>query len=173
MTRMILIVNRILEGVLITLMALMTLNVLWQIFTRFVLGDPSSYTEEIARFLLIWVGLLGASYTAGAKKHLAIDILSNRLSGAAREYLEIFIDLSLLAFAMLVLVIGGARLVYLTLSLRQSSAALQIPLGIVYLVIPVSGILIVFYALDSLRRAVSSRPHREKSTTHGGETRAQ
>lgn len=155
------------------IMALMTVNVLWQIFTRFILGDPSSYTEEIARFLLIWVGLLGASYTAGAKKHLAIDILGTRLREGAREYLGIFIDLSLLAFALLVMVIGGARLVYLTLSLRQSSAALQIPLGIVYLVIPVSGFLIILYALDSLRTAIPLRSRRHAFTRRGEESSAE
>ncbi|MCK4758607.1 MAG: TRAP transporter small permease subunit, partial [Candidatus Aminicenantes bacterium] len=58
-------VDTILEGILITVMAANVLNVLWQVFTRFVLRDPSSFTEELARYLLIWVGLLGASYAAG------------------------------------------------------------------------------------------------------------
>ena len=56
------VVDRWLSYALMLLMAVSALNVLWQVFTRFILQDPSSYTEELARFLLVWIGLLGASY---------------------------------------------------------------------------------------------------------------
>ena len=68
-------IDKRLELALIILMGVNVLNVLWQVFTRFVLRDPSSFTEELARYLLIWVGLLGASYAAGKKMHLAIDVV--------------------------------------------------------------------------------------------------
>jgi TRAP-type C4-dicarboxylate transport system permease small subunit len=55
-------------------MIMMVLNVAWQVLTRFVLQNPSSYTEELARYLLIWLGLLGAGYCVGQRSHLAIDI---------------------------------------------------------------------------------------------------
>jgi len=140
-------VNTILEWFLIVLMAANVLNVLWQVFTRFILKSPSPFTEELARFLLIWVGLLGASYAAGKKLHLAIDVVINRLGGRSRVYSEYLIHFCVFLFALLVLVIGGIRLVAITLSLNQISAALRIKLGYVYLVLPVSGALIMFYAV--------------------------
>ena len=139
-------VDRALEWLVIALMGVMVLNVLWQVFTRFVLRDPSSYTEELARYLLVWVGLLGAAYAASQKMHLAIDILTLRLRGKPRLYTEMFIYLCTFLFAFFVMVLGGMRLVNLTLTLNQISAALQIKLGYVYLALPVSGIIIMFYA---------------------------
>lgn len=139
-------VNKILEWVLISLMAANVLNVLWQVFTRFVLKDPSSFTEELARYLLIWVGLLGASYAAGQKMHLAIDVVLKALVGKIRNLTELCIELLIFSFAFFVMVIGGLRLVAITLKLNQISAALRIQLGYVYLVLPFSGLLIMFYA---------------------------
>jgi len=139
-------VNKTLEGALITLMAVSVLNVLWQVFTRFILKAPSSFTEELARYLLIWVGLLGASYAAGQKMHLAIDVVLNRLKSKTRYLAELYIQVFIFLFALLVMVIGGIRLVTITLILNQISAALQIKLGYVYLVIPISGLLIMFYS---------------------------
>lgn len=140
-------IDFVLKWILVFIMALMTINVLWQVFTRFILQDPSSFTEELARYMLIWIGILGASYVAGQKMHLAIDLLSTKLKAHNKSYLEIIIQLFILLFAFFVMVIGGIRLVQITLSLNQISAALQIPLGYVYLVLPISGILIMFYAL--------------------------
>jgi TRAP-type C4-dicarboxylate transport system permease small subunit len=139
-------VDRILAAVLMVLMAANVLNVLWQVFTRFVLKNPSSFTEELARYLLIWVGLLGASYAAGKKMHLAIDVVLQVLSGRPRKWIETFIQVFIFLFSFLVMVLGGIRLVAITLTLNQISAALRIKLGYVYLVLPLSGLLIMFYA---------------------------
>jgi len=143
-------VDRILEWVLVMLMSLMVINVIWQVLTRFVLQNPSSYTEELARYLLIWLGLLGAGYCVGQKSHLAIDIVTSRFSGPARYVSNLFVHTVILLFAVAVLVAGGQRLVQTTLAYQQTSAALQIPLGYVYLGLPLSGLLIAFYSLFSI-----------------------
>ncbi len=139
--------DSVIRWALIVLMALMTLNVLWQVFTRFILQDPSSYTEELARYTLIWLGVLGAGYVAGQKMHLAIDLLSLKLKSVNRSWLEIIIQLFIFLFSLFALVIGGFNLVNITLSLNQISAALQIPLGYVYTVLPLSGLIMMFYSL--------------------------
>ena len=84
-------VDKSLSAILVVLMSALVIDVLWQVFSRYVLNDPSSFTEELARFLLIWVGLLGASYAAGKRMHLAVDILPNNLEGRRKSYLMIFI----------------------------------------------------------------------------------
>lgn len=139
-------IDFVLKWTLVFIMAAMTINVLWQVFTRFILQDPSSYTEELARFMLIWIGILGAAYVAGQKMHLAIDLLSTKLKGVKKSYLEIIIQLSIFIFSFFVMVIGGIRLVQITLTLNQISAALQIPLGYVYSVLPISGVLMMYYS---------------------------
>jgi TRAP-type C4-dicarboxylate transport system permease small subunit len=145
--------NRLLGGAIALLLAGMVVNVVWQVFTRFVLRTPSSYTEELARYAMIWLGLLGAAYCAGKRSHLALDLLQQRLHGASRRALDLLIHGCLLGFALAVMVGGGGRLVWIILQLGQTSAALQVKLGYVYLAVPVSGLLIAAYALMDLATA--------------------
>ncbi|MFT4605564.1 MAG: TRAP-type C4-dicarboxylate transport system permease small subunit [Rhodothermales bacterium] len=123
----------------VLLMTALVLDVVWQVLSRFVLRDPSTVTEELARYLLIWLGLFGAAYAAGQGSHLSVDLLGSTRSRrrAARVAEAVF---------GLLLVGGGARLVYLQLVLGQTSAALGLPMGVVYLAAPFAGMLFVFYA---------------------------
>jgi TRAP-type C4-dicarboxylate transport system permease small subunit len=144
------IVDGTLSVALVVLMAALVVDVLWQVFTRFVLRSPSSYTEELARYLLIWVGLLGAAYATGRNRHLAVDLLPNRLRGLNRVRLERAIQAVIFVFALTALVVGGSRLVFVTFYLGQTSAALQTSIGYVYLVVPLSGLFIMFYAVCAM-----------------------
>lgn len=136
-------VDRTLELVLAVLMAAMVIVVLWQVATRYLLRDPSSVTEELARFGLIWLGLLGASYGFGRRAHLAIELLPrNRI-------VELVVAASVTLFAVLVLVVGGLRLVSATLALGQTSPALRLERGYLYLALPLAGALIVFYMIEA------------------------
>ncbi len=146
-TKIRVVVDYWLSRFLMFLMAISVLNVLWQVFTRFVLKHPSSYTEELARFLLIWIGLLGAGYASGKSMHLAIDYFTLKMKPNIQKYIGFFIQLVIFLFALMVMVIGGLRLVTITLALNQTSAALQVKLGYVYSVVPISGVVIMFYAV--------------------------
>ncbi|MBX2976851.1 MAG: TRAP transporter small permease [Ignavibacteriaceae bacterium] len=140
-------IDSVLKWTLITVLSIMTLNVLWQVFSRFVLQSPSSFTEELARYSLVWLGILGASYVAGQKMHLAIDLLGTKLIGKSKIYLEIIIQIMVFLFSFFVMFIGGIRLVTITFTLNQISAALQVQLGYIYFVVPLSGFLMMFYSL--------------------------
>ncbi len=143
-------VDGVLYKLLVFLMGFMVLNVLWQVASRFILRSPSSFTDELARFLLIWIGLLGASYVSGQKMHLAIDILPSKLTGKKERNLNAVINILVALFALFAMVWGGAKLVYITFILDQNSAALNVPLAYVYMVVPLSGLLIVYYSLINL-----------------------
>jgi len=143
--------NKTLEIILVIFMPTLVIDVLWQVTSRYVLSSPSSYTDEIAGFLLIWVGLLGAAYVAGRKEHLAIDILLQRTRESRRRNLEMTIFICILVFAVTVMVVGGIWLVYTRFLLDVRSAGLQLPLGYVYLVLPVSGLLITYYSVCHIR----------------------
>lgn len=150
------IVDEVLKKILVFLLSVMVINVLWQVYTRFILDNPSTFTEELARYLLIWLGLLGSSYVVGIKKHLAIDFVINKVSKTKRKFIEIFIYVALLLFGFFVMVVGGGKLVLLSLYLKQTSAALEINLGYVYLVLPLSGLLIIFYSIINIIVAIKN-----------------
>ncbi|WP_298793719.1 TRAP transporter small permease [uncultured Allomuricauda sp.] len=143
-------IDKILGSALIVIMAMMVLNVLWQVFTRFVVGTPSSFTDELARYLMIWVGILGAAYAAGQDMHVAIDVLPQKLKKTTQMKLSIMVKLIIALFALVAMIVGGGRLVYITYVLDQLSPALQIPLAYVYLVIPISGFLIMYYKISDI-----------------------
>jgi len=145
-----LILDKILGSLLVFLMAVMVTAVSWQVFSRYILQASSSVTEEIARYLLIWIGILGAAYISGQQQHLSIDILAPKLSPKNRIKLRMGINVLIILFCLLVLVIGGSNLVYLNYLLGQTSAALNIPLGAVYTVIPLSGVLVIVYKINEL-----------------------
>ena len=148
------IITKILEIVLIILMAGIVIDVSWQIFTRFILRDPSSYTEELAGFLLIWIGLLGASYALYTRVHLGIDILTSKLVGFRRKMSTITIYILVLLFSLFIPVIGGMKLVNITFTLKQISPAMGIPMGYVYLVLPLTGVLMIYYSIVFIIKAV-------------------
>lgn len=135
------------------LMLIISLTVLWGVFTRYALGSQASWTEELARFLLIWIGILGAGWVSGQRQHLAITLLPERLEGRARRRLQRCIDGLVLLFALSVLVAGGLRLLYITHQLGQVSPALQVPMTVVYAVLPLSGLLIAYYKLADLKNS--------------------
>ncbi len=140
---------KILESFLVILIAVMTLDVVWQVASRYILGNPSSFTDELAGFLLIWLGLFGAAYASGKEVHVAIDILPQRLAGRRKRNIYIVGRLLVALFSLMVMVIGGANLVYLTFLLDQRSASLQVPLGYVYSCIPICGLIITYFAIHS------------------------
>ncbi|MGA9590990.1 MAG: TRAP transporter small permease [Salegentibacter sp.] len=145
--------DKILGNFLVFLMVLIVIAVLWQVFSRYILHSPSSYTEEIARFLLIWIGVLGAAYASGQQEHLAINILPPKLDEKNRIRLRVFINLLIMLFCLVVLIIGGGNLVYMNYDLGQTSAALNLPLSFVYLVVPISGILVIVYKVNEIINA--------------------
>jgi len=126
---------------------ILVIDVLWQVFTRFIMGKPSSWTEELATFLLIWVSLLGAAVALGRGAHLGIDYFASKLPERTRIQTELFVFAVVSLFSLLVMVVGGIGLVKQTLALEQISVALHIPMGYVYLAIPISGSFLVLYGL--------------------------
>ncbi len=140
-------IDKVLENILIALMSILVIDVLWQVLSRYILSSPSSFTDELAGFLLIWVGVLGAAYVAGRQEHLSIDLLVQRSAPATSKKLKIVINLFIGLFALSVMIVGGIWLVATRFMFNVDSAALHLPLGYVYIVLPISGILILYYSI--------------------------
>ena len=165
--------ERSLEVLIMAAVAVLVADVLWQVFTRFAVripglfpkkigafvlwllklihaAKPSTWTEELATFLLIWVALLGAAVALGRGAHLGIDYLVNKLPIKKKLCTEVFVFLCIALFSLCVMVIGGIDLVTSTLKLGQVSPALGIEIGYVYLAIPISGFFLALYSVIGL-----------------------
>lgn len=149
-------IDRTLEITLIAIMSILVIDVTWQVISRYVLTNPSSFTDELASFLLIWVGILGAAYVAGKQEHLAIDLLLQKSSPKRQQKIMLLINSLILLFAASVMVVGGTWLVATRFMLGVNSSAMHLPLGYVYLVMPLSGVLICYYSIlfiiDNLKK---------------------
>ena len=120
------VMNKILSAASVVLLVFMTSLVLWQVFTRYVLGKPAAFTEELVKYSLMWTAFIGAAYAFFTRDHMSLTIIK---------------DVIILLLAVFVFVIGGFKL---AMSARaEYSALLGIPRTLVYAVSPVSGIFIV------------------------------
>jgi len=147
MKNLITIMNKTLSLFCISLSSLLVICVTWQVFSRYVLNVPSTFTDEISRFLFIWVGLMGAAYTLGQKRHLAIDLLSMKLEHDKSKHakLTLLINLISMSFASIIMIYGGSKLMLKTLETGQVSPALGIEMGLIYAAIPLCGIFMFIY----------------------------
>lgn len=149
---------QLLAGIDLLLLTGLLLIVCWQVISRYVLAAPSTISEELAQILLMCLGPLGAAYTCAYREHMAIELLAPRLSPGRRRALARGIDL-LCAFFALVLMRGGYGIVTSALALNQKSAVLQLPIGLIYLAVPVGGgFMLLFLAADFLAPAADAAP---------------
>ncbi|GAA3638378.1 TRAP transporter small permease [Flavivirga jejuensis] len=140
-------VCRLMEVFLVVIFALLVLDVLWQVFSRYILNTSFSWTEELARFSLIWLSILGAAYLSAKREHLSMDFLYRKFNPTTKKRVSILIEVCVFLFALVVMVIGGLNLVYTTLHLEQLSGTLRIPLGYIYAILPLSGILMMSFSI--------------------------
>ena len=137
-------IDMLLEALLASLMTVMVLGTLLQIIARIVdLNVP--FTEELTIYSMMWITLFGSAYTFGLKKHIAIDVLSGKIKERNRWKLKVLVEVIIAVFAILILMGGGIRLLYVTFKLGQVSSVMQVPKGWIYLAIPVSGLVTLIY----------------------------
>lgn len=148
------IIDKIIEVMCTAIMGYMVLAVCWQVITRFVLKNPSTVTEEILRYLLVWTTMVGGAYAYGRRKHLSINMLAKKLPARAQKLLDIFVQAIVIAFCVVVMIIGDLRLVETTFN--QISSALHLPMPYVYASILVGGVLIIFYAIIFILRDIKA-----------------
>ena len=149
------VLDRLLAGLCIALFGALVLVVTWQVFTRQVIGDPSTWTSTTAQYLFVWLSLFGAAYVFSERGHIAVDFLARRTGARTQRAIGSFTMLVVLAFALLVLVWGGTRGVGLTWG--QNVSGLPVNVGQMYLALPVSGALIAFSAIHHLYKVAVGR----------------
>ena len=118
--------------------------VLLQVLMRYLVAQPNPWSEEVSRFAFIWVSLLGASLAVEHRAHFGFDQVTQKLAPRAQKAVETFAGGVVLVFALL-LIATGIALMHLTMGER--SAALNLPIALVYAAVPVSGVLMVIHLL--------------------------
>ena len=142
-------VRRLVELVSAGLMASITGVVAFQVLTRYVLQHPAAWPEEAARYLFVWVALLGGALGVDRGVHFSLDLLTSRFPNRVASRLAAGIDLACAAFAAL-LAWHGATLAWRVR--EQPSAALEIPMTWPYAAIPVAALLMAWSLAASARR---------------------
>ena len=133
--------TKLLAAIATILLSVMTLLVLYQVFTRCVLNSPAAFTEELVRYFLIWTGFIGAAYAFLTREHMCLVLFRDNLKPEKRRILMTFIDVLILVFAIFVITIGGFKLAMS--AQKVFSALLGIPRSLVYAMAPVSGLFII------------------------------
>ncbi|MFM2480679.1 TRAP transporter small permease [Celerinatantimonas sp. YJH-8] len=139
----------------------MIASVVWQVFTRFVLHDPANFTDELSRYLLIWIGILGGAYTYAIKRHLALEIMMPHFNHRGQLCLGILINFIVILFSSTAFIYGGYYLVKNTLLHGQISPGIafgthHLLIGYVYLVVPISGAIITYFGCVDIIKSIAS-----------------
>ncbi len=132
-----------LEWVVATLLALLVVVVFSQVLLRYLTYQPLAWTEEVARYLFIWMYLLGAGVASRRGQHFAVETLQQRLHGRARSALVL--GLSLLEAAFYV-TLAGAGAVLIPYVHGPRSPTLYLPMSLPYLSIPCGALIMAVVA---------------------------
>jgi TRAP-type C4-dicarboxylate transport system permease small subunit len=144
--------RKILDGIMkfvcVFLFVFMVVIGTYQIVTRYVFNSPSTISEELLTYSFTWLSLLSASYVFGKGEHMKMVFLTDKFGEKVREGLAVVSEVIVICFSALVLVFGGISITKLTL--MQKSASLQIPMGYIYAMIPISGVITIIYCIMNL-----------------------
>lgn len=133
-------IRKINDGVVVGVFVALTVSILLQVTFRYVFQSPLRWTEEAARYLLIWLVLLGSAVAMRTHSHLQIDVLSSSLPPTARRFSDTIINLLVIIF-LVIMTFQGMRATAITMA--QTSPAMKISMGVVYAALPVGGVLMI------------------------------
>jgi TRAP-type C4-dicarboxylate transport system permease small subunit len=148
-------VNRVVEMALFTLGFGMAVIVAVQVFFRYVLNHSIFWSEELARFLLVWLTFLGASVAYHRRGHASIDVLFTRLSGPGRKAAALTVHLVCLGFFLILVIYGWSFAHFVRL---QISPALSLPKWIPHGILPLSGAILTLHCLARLIGELAEKP---------------
>ncbi len=155
-------ISSVLEKLLVIIFLILVADVLWQVIARYAKIN-SGFTEELSRFLLIWLSILATAYSRSYKGQMAIDFIYEKFSQINKYRISLFIEIAIILFALCIMVIGGINLMNITLKLGQYSPSLHLPVGLVYSIVPLSGLMIIFFSTYHISSYVKNKPSSETS----------
>lgn len=149
------ILDNIMKILSATTLAVMFILVIWQVFTRYVLNNSATWTEELTAYLFAWSTLFGASLVVGERGHMNIPVIMDKRSPQVQKIVGIFSEIIILIFSVVILVYGGYSIT--KLAMGQMTSSLSVPIGIFYIPILISGIVNIIYALLNIKDIVDGK----------------
>ena len=156
------VIDIVLSSACALVFALMVVVGTYQIVVRYFFNSPSTVSEELLTYSFTWMALLSSALVFGKRDHMRMGFIADKLTGTPKKILEIVIELMIMGFSASVMVWGGYTI--MQLSMTQVTASLGIPMGVVYIVVPLSGVLVVIYSvlnIIDLVMGVDRRPTEE------------
>lgn len=144
--------DKFLEFFLALIMLVMSLVVLWQVFTRFVLDSPSSWSEELARFLMVWMGFLGGAVGLKYGTHLGLTLFLERIKNDnMKKAVEIIGHFLCIVMGAIIVYYGY---VFMIEGKNQVAQSLGFKMLYVYTIVPFSGLVIILNSLELIYYSV-------------------
>ena len=151
--------RKLLYGISVAAMIVMLVIIFMQVITRYIFGFSFEWSEELARFLFVWVVFLGSALIMGEDGHLAVELMPRLLDGTKPGFLlNLFINACGYVFILLLIIQGWKMTETMTF---QTSPGLNISMSYVYVIMPVSGVLMLMYHIkDTIKifRALINGP---------------
>jgi TRAP-type C4-dicarboxylate transport system permease small subunit len=141
--------SRALKLLLVVVFFLLVVDVIWGVGSRYLFGAQASWSEELARLLMVWLALLGAALAAREDRHLGLDVIVRSWPEDTQRLGRLFVAFVTILFAAAIMAWGGGQLVEQRFASGQTLPALGIARGWFYLALPVSGTLITLFMLES------------------------
>lgn len=120
----------------------------WQVITRYLLNNPSSWSEEMVSYMFAWMSLLGASIVTSERGHMNIPVLIEHVGPGAQKLLLCLGEVIAFLFSLVILVFGGVQIA--NLAMGQMTSSLGVPIGIFYVVMPVCGVLNMIFTVTNI-----------------------
>lgn len=117
----------------------------YQIVVRYFFNSPSTVSEELLTYSFTWLALLASAYVFGKRDHMRMGFVADKLTGTPKKILEVAIEILVMVFAAAVMLYGGFTIMQLTMT--QVTASLGVKMGVIYTIVPISGILIILYSI--------------------------
>nr|WP_305136291.1 TRAP transporter small permease [uncultured Schaedlerella sp.] len=154
-------ITRILNGLAGISFLAMVILTCWQVLTRYVLQDPSTWSEELVGYLFAWMSLLGASLVTCERGHMNIPIIVERFSAPVQKLLNSLGEVIAFLFSAVILVFGGVQIT--TLAMGQMTSSLGVPIGIFYIVLPLCGVLNMIYTVLNIIDILQGRTEEKEA----------
>lgn len=140
--------NKVLCGVCAILLAFMTLLTSYQVFMRYILKSPSTMSEDILSYSFVWLSLLAAALVFGERDHMKLTFFVDRINKHIGLVLAIFSEILIFLTAILIFIFGGRG--FMEVGILQVSPTLGITMNWIYIILPISGFLIVLYNIINI-----------------------
>ena len=149
------VMDKISEWMAIGILGIMTVLVTWQVITRFIFHSPSTMTEASSKYLFLWLIMVTSAYVIGKREHMRLEFFVHKMSPKGQKICNIVTEIVVLIFSACVLFYGGGRIALNAMS--QTDSALPIPVGIIYLALPIGGAMSVVYCIMNIIDLIKNR----------------